>query len=152
MEGGKVEILSTKRHVKFSIIHSSGNYHIFPSFLSLLKSLLHLTVAWFGSVPKSANKIGLKKSGVPTQNLMRPFSGEVTVSPWCSFNRKMVSIQWVKKPYRYLGEAKKNTKTKEKLVAEQNCFWAFNNTPSAWLATNMTLNSLFRCLLRLWDE
>lgn len=34
-----------QRHVKFSIIHSSGNYHIFPSFLSLLKSLLRLTVA-----------------------------------------------------------------------------------------------------------
>lgn len=136
MEGEKVEILSTKRHVKFSIIHSSGNYHIFPSFLSLLKSLLRLTVVWFGLVPKSANKIGLKTSGVPTQSLTRPVSGEVTLSPWCNFNRKMVSIQWIKKPYFYLRERKK----KSSCLQHRNVFehlttpWMLD-WPQIWLLT-----------------
>lgn len=136
MEGEKVEILSTKRHVKFSIIHSSGNYHIFPSFLSLLKSLLRLTVVWFGLVPKSANKIGVKTSGVPTQSLMRPFNGEVTLSPWCNFNRKMVSIQWIKKPYLYLRERKK----KSSCLLNRNVFehlttpWMLD-WPQIWLLT-----------------
>lgn len=48
-------------------------------------------------------------SGVPTQNLMTPFSEEVTVSPWCNFNGKMVSMQQIKKSYLYLGKGGKKS-------------------------------------------
>lgn len=146
MEGRKVEIPSTKRHVKFSIIHSSGNYHLFPSFLSLLKSLLRLncSVIWIST--KKGRQDRPKEVRCPYPKLMRPFSGDVTVAPPCSFNRKMVSMQWVKKWYHYLGGGGKKSCLLNRTGFE--CLTA----PSVLDWPQICLfNSLIRCLLKLWD-
>lgn len=144
MEGGKVEILSTKRHVKFSRIHSSGNYHLFPSFLSLLKSLLCLNCSMIWISTKKGKQDRPKKVRCPYPKLMRPFSGEVIVAPQCSFTRKMMSIQWVKKWHYCIEGGKKSCLLNR---TEFECL-----TPSVLDRPQICLfNSLIRCLLKPWD-
>ncbi|POI31754.1 hypothetical protein CIB84_004495, partial [Bambusicola thoracicus] len=45
------------------------------------------SVIWIGTKKRKQDRP--KTSGVPTQNLMTPFSEEVTVSPWYNFNGEM---------------------------------------------------------------